>query len=102
MGGKRCQHPAPAIRSPGPIPEHGAQRAIRVSLAAVASLLRQRHPRPTPCLLRAKTQPSERALPPAKEHQSAMISGGHFTPYLEHFKTTSQAAREWFARHLKP
>jgi len=31
-----------------------------------------------------------------------MISGGHFTPYLEHFKTTSQAAREWFARHLKP
>ncbi|MGO4810272.1 alpha/beta hydrolase [Cupriavidus sp. 2MCAB6] len=40
----------------------------------------------------------EQALQPK---QLLMIPGGHFTPYLEHFETTSQAAREWFARHLK-
>ncbi len=34
--------------------------------------------------------------------QLLMIPGGHFTPYLEHFETTSQAAQDWFAQHLKP
>ncbi|WP_322071715.1 alpha/beta hydrolase [Paraburkholderia bannensis] len=32
--------------------------------------------------------------------QLAMISGGHFTPYVEHFEKTSQCAADWFARHL--
>ncbi|MBN3786590.1 alpha/beta hydrolase [Burkholderia sp. Ac-20353] len=32
--------------------------------------------------------------------QLAMISGGHFTPYVEHFETTSRCAAEWFKRHL--
>jgi uncharacterized protein len=33
--------------------------------------------------------------------QLTMIAGGHFTPYVEHFETTSQAAAQWFVRHLK-
>ncbi|MBH9738020.1 acetylxylan esterase, partial [Burkholderia cepacia] len=29
------------------------------------------------------------------------IKGGHFTPYIEHFEATSQAAVEWFTLHLR-
>ena len=39
----------------------------------------------------------EEALEPK---QLAMIAGGHFTPYVEHFETTSRCATEWFKRHL--
>lgn len=41
----------------------------------------------------------EQALQPK---QLLMIPGGHFTPYLEQFETTSQAARDWFVQHLRP
>ncbi|WP_322045066.1 alpha/beta hydrolase [Paraburkholderia sp. J67] len=32
--------------------------------------------------------------------QLTMIAGGHFTPYVEHFETTSRSAAEWFQCHL--
>ncbi|MCR3866463.1 alpha/beta hydrolase, partial [Pseudomonas aeruginosa] len=38
-----------------------------------------------------------RALPPKR---LLMLAGGHFTPYIEHFDATSQAAADWFVRHL--
>ncbi|HFK1843163.1 alpha/beta hydrolase, partial [Pseudomonas aeruginosa] len=39
----------------------------------------------------------QRALPPKR---LLMLAGGHFTPYIEHFDATSQAAADWFVRHL--
>jgi fermentation-respiration switch protein FrsA (DUF1100 family) len=39
----------------------------------------------------------EKALQPKT---LAIISGGHFSPYVEHFDTTSVKAVEWFAQHL--
>ncbi|ALX14213.1 acetylxylan esterase [Burkholderia cepacia JBK9] len=39
----------------------------------------------------------ENALEPKRLLQ---VKGGHFTPYLEHFDATSQAAAEWFTQHL--
>jgi len=39
----------------------------------------------------------EKALEPKK---LVMIKGGHFTPYVEHFKVTSEAAASWFNQHL--
>ncbi|MDR0243396.1 MAG: alpha/beta hydrolase [Burkholderia sp.] len=39
----------------------------------------------------------ENALEPKRLLQ---IKGGHFTPYIEHFDATSQAAAEWFTQHL--
>lgn len=39
----------------------------------------------------------EEALQPK---ELVMISGGHFTPYVEHFERTSQCAAQWFKRHL--
>jgi fermentation-respiration switch protein FrsA (DUF1100 family) len=39
----------------------------------------------------------EEALEPKK---LVMIKGGHFTPYLENFVVTSNAARDWFTQHL--
>jgi fermentation-respiration switch protein FrsA (DUF1100 family) len=29
-----------------------------------------------------------------------VLRGGHFSPYLEHFETTSTLARDWFLQHL--
>lgn len=40
-----------------------------------------------------------RALEPKR---LVMIEGGHFTPYKQHFETTSGAAISWFTEHLKP
>ncbi|SDR49422.1 hypothetical protein SAMN05443245_6409 [Paraburkholderia fungorum] len=39
----------------------------------------------------------EEALQPK---QLEMIADGHFTPYVEHFDTTSRCAADWFKRHL--
>lgn len=39
----------------------------------------------------------EEALEPKK---LVMIKGGHFTPYIENFEVTSNAARDWFTQHL--
>ena len=39
----------------------------------------------------------ERALEPKN---LALLSGGHFDPYLSRFGESSAAARDWFRRHL--
>ncbi|WP_244134893.1 hypothetical protein [Burkholderia sp. BCC0322] len=39
----------------------------------------------------------ENALEPKR---LLLLQGGHFTPYIEHFDATSQAAVEWFTLHL--
>ncbi|MHA6729498.1 alpha/beta hydrolase [Devosia sp. A369] len=39
----------------------------------------------------------ERALAPK---ELTLIRGGHFSPYLEEFKSASEAALTWFTRHL--
>jgi len=41
----------------------------------------------------------QRALPPKR---LVTVRGGHFTPYVEDFATTSAAARDWFVEHLRP
>jgi len=41
----------------------------------------------------------QRALPPKS---LVMVPGGHFDPYVVHFKRTSTAARDWFLTHLRP
>lgn len=64
---------------------------------------------PTPLLMivttRDPTTPTDlaleaynRALEPKK---LVLIEGGHFTPYVDAFETSSAAARDWFAQHLK-
>jgi len=42
-------------------------------------------------------QAYERALPPK---QMLLVSGGHFSPYVEHLHTTSTAAVKWFSQYL--
>jgi fermentation-respiration switch protein FrsA (DUF1100 family) len=39
----------------------------------------------------------EQALQPKK---LVLLSGGHFVPYVEQFEESSNAAKEWFTRHL--
>ena len=40
-----------------------------------------------------------RALEPKRLE---VLPGGHFTAYIEDFAQSSAAARDWFARHLRP